>query len=190
MTKDLLRLVIALGLAIFISSCHEACDFVECENGGQCIEGDCHCPDDYRGMNCETWIDPCEEVVCLNEGECELGICDCAPGYEGVTCQSEIRTTFLGNYNVVHSCNSGSLTYLVNITQDDSVTYIQLTNLYNSGNIVSAFVDTASLIIPSQDFGTGTIEGTGVLSDDVLNLSYVVVFGLNTDSCTAFCQLQ
>ncbi|MFT4525807.1 MAG: hypothetical protein ACI85F_001964 [Bacteroidia bacterium] len=184
------RLLFVLVIILSANACHEGCDFVECENGGQCIEGDCHCPDDYRGVNCETWIDPCEEVVCLNEGECKLGICDCAPGYEGDTCQREIRTVFFGDYDVVHSCNSGSLSYLISLSEDTAVTNVLIANLYNSGNIVSATVDSVNMTIPSQVFGTGTIEGAGFLDDDILNLSYIVVFGLNTDSCTAVCQLQ
>jgi hypothetical protein len=186
----MIRLFFAILFIISASACHEACDFVECGNGGQCIEGDCHCPDDYRGVNCEVWIDPCEEVFCQNEGKCTLGICDCAPGYEGDTCQKEVRTIFLGDYDLAHSCNSGSLSYEVSLTEDTAVTNVLITNLYNSGNVVSAVVDTSYLTIPSQVFGTGTIEGSGVFDDDILNLSYVVVFGLNTDSCTALCQLQ
>jgi hypothetical protein len=184
------RLFTALAVMLTINACHQACDFLECENGGECIEGDCHCPDDYRGLNCEIWIDPCEEIICLNEGECDLGICDCAPGYEGGVCQNEIRTHFLGEYDAVHSCNSGSLTYEVDVALDTAVTNVLIANLYNSGNIVSAVVDSAALIIPSQEFGTGTIQGSGALVDDIISLSYVVIFGMNTDSCTSTCQLQ
>lgn len=184
------RILFALLIMIAVSACHEACDFADCLNGGACVEGDCHCPDDYRGVNCETWIDPCEDVVCLNEGECLLGICDCAPGYEGDTCQREVRTVYFGDYEVIHSCNSGSLTYQIDVTPDTAVTNVLINNLYNSGNIVTAAVDTTAVSIPNQVFGTGTIEGSGILDDDILNLSYVVVFGLNTDSCTAVCQLQ
>ena len=188
--RTVLSLIVAIVAITSIIACQEACDFVECQNGGQCIEGDCHCPDDYRGLNCEIWIDPCEDVICMNEGVCNSGICDCAPGYEGGVCQNEIRTHFLGGYDAVHSCNSGSLTYEVDVTADTVVTDVLIANLYNSGNIVSAVVDSAALIIPSQEFGTGTIEGSGTLVDDIINLSYVVIFGMNTDSCTATCQLQ
>ena len=188
--RTVLSLIVAIVAITSIIACQEACDFVECQNGGQCIEGDCHCPDDYRGKYCENWIDPCEEVFCLNDGTCAGGICDCASGYTGDTCQNEIRAIFLGDYNVIHSCTSGSLSYDVNVAEDTTVTNVLLTNLYNSGYVVSGVVESDSLAIHTQVFGTGEITGTGILEDDILSLSYVVLFGMNTDSCTAICQLQ
>jgi hypothetical protein len=36
----------------------ELCEGVICENGGECINGDCDCPEGYTGPSCGTQITP------------------------------------------------------------------------------------------------------------------------------------
>ncbi|WP_158537845.1 calcium-binding EGF-like domain-containing protein [Flavobacterium sp. AG291] len=32
----------------------DLCASTNCQNGGECIDGTCHCPEGYYGVNCET----------------------------------------------------------------------------------------------------------------------------------------
>ena len=43
------------GSLAVISACNnqDACEDVNCLNGGVCVEGDCICPDGFSGPNCE-----------------------------------------------------------------------------------------------------------------------------------------
>lgn len=64
---------------------------VNCQNGGQCYENACLCPDGYTGSDCSEVINDCDSP-CQNGGTCNpnTGNCDCPPNYEGPQCQFEV----------------------------------------------------------------------------------------------------
>ena len=117
--KSLQLFFLALLLGLFIGCEPDPCDDVAC-GPGNCVEGNCDCPDGFTGTHCEVELcfgvpcingncDPqtkscnCEpnfygercDIYCLN-GEYENGDCNCAEGYEGITCETEIRCRYLG----------------------------------------------------------------------------------------------
>lgn len=48
------HLVLLLSCLMLNSACKkDPCKDVLCQNGGACVEGDCECPPDFEGKNCE-----------------------------------------------------------------------------------------------------------------------------------------
>lgn len=45
-----------LAITLFMFSCSDACDDVDCGANGSCDDGICICVDGYEGTNCETEI--------------------------------------------------------------------------------------------------------------------------------------
>lgn len=92
----------------------------------------------------------------------------------------------VGGYSVVDGCSIGQLSYQSNVFFGSTSTNknrIIITNLFNSFS-ASVFADlncdNATLTIPSQQFNGGTISGTGQYTDDVITLSYTVIFSGST----------
>ena len=48
--KDNLKILLLMS-SLTVPSCTESGD---CENGGTCFDGVCHCKEHYLGSNCET----------------------------------------------------------------------------------------------------------------------------------------
>lgn len=67
--KKFLQVILISCIAATISSCNQQddCDDLNCQNGGECVNGECECPDGYAGPNCE--ISTLENgVFILHEG--------------------------------------------------------------------------------------------------------------------------
>lgn len=45
--------LLLISCILLFSSCEEACDFITCENGGECVDGECECPFTFSGENCQ-----------------------------------------------------------------------------------------------------------------------------------------
>jgi len=117
--KELQLFFIALLLGLFIGCEPDPCEGVEC-GPGDCVDGNCDCPDGFSGVNCE--IEECFGVDCVNgdcdhqtrtcncylnyygegcnilcvNGEFVNGNCNCSEGFEGVACETESRCRFIG----------------------------------------------------------------------------------------------
>ncbi|MFK7772690.1 MAG: hypothetical protein AB8F94_11145 [Saprospiraceae bacterium] len=87
--KPTLFLLALLCIVLSTQSCKDACDDIDCQNGGICEEGSCNCPDGFSGVNCEI-EDLCvtQNVDCQNGGTCFDGACDCPEGVIGSNCES------------------------------------------------------------------------------------------------------
>ncbi|CAF1023874.1 unnamed protein product [Rotaria sordida] len=89
---------------------NNACLFVNCENGGECIEDPttidcfkCQCIPGYTGKICDTQI-PIIPIGCnpgcQNGGVCIGNSCQCNPGFTGIICDTQIPIIPIG-------CNPG-----------------------------------------------------------------------------------
>ena len=61
--------------------------------------------------------EPCEDVVCPANSTCVEGDCVCDEGYLGTDCTDEIRSPFIGTFNVIENENNNpnSSTYTARI---------------------------------------------------------------------------
>lgn len=196
-TRILQILGVAAVATIGMVSCDtDPCKDVDCGLDGQCVDGDCVCPDGFGGADCST--DYCATLVCDATGGDELAVeggCDCVcnAGYEGADCATEQREKFIATYNVNESCTSGNFTYAITgTTSSADVTTIILTNFgdYNVNVTATVNANGTSITIPSQTVGGGTFSGSGQLSGSILTITYTVTAGTSTDTCTMTCTKQ
>lgn len=58
------KLLFALALLILLPTCKkDVCDDIVCQNGGECLNGLCSCPDGYEGPACEKQVAPSEIYI-------------------------------------------------------------------------------------------------------------------------------
>lgn len=119
--------------------------------------------------------DPCKDVVCENDGTCNDGTCECTAGYEGDDCSTEMRTKFVGTFNVSgnYNCPVSGNTAIApyNLTISTSSTGVDKV-LVNSGNAaLVATVNGTTLTIQSQVSGSYTYTGSGTITGTTLNLT-------------------
>jgi hypothetical protein len=143
--------------------------------------------------SCTT--DACKDVDCGLNGECVDGDCVCDAGYEGVNCETEERAKFIAAYSVSESCTSGNYTY--NITAATSATNISsivVSNFGDYGVSVTGTVDGSTLTFASQSVtisgSAASISGSGQLSGSILTITYTIVAGTESDTCTMTCTKQ
>lgn len=175
--KNLLYLFIALGLSFSVASCGK-CRKVECDNGGECVDGTCDCPAGFSGESCEI-EDLCitQNVTCVN-GECEDGECDCDAyyygatcnehcvwgtysdgdckcnvGFEGDNCETYSRDKFIGNYTYTTSGCTTEPNHNSTIEADEDLPErVILTNISTDGDTKGyAEINGDTLWIPEQN---------------------------------------
>ncbi|UJR28907.1 hypothetical protein I4U23_010125 [Adineta vaga] len=88
-----------------------ACLFVTCENGGQCIEDPttpdcfkCHCLPGFIGKICGTSTSTLPigcNPGCENGGVCNLNVCTCLAGFTGILCETK------DNCSPTNPCQNG-----------------------------------------------------------------------------------
>lgn len=107
---------------------------------------------------------PCEDVECKNGGVCLDGNCECSEGYSGDDCGTEVRSVFIGTFNVTETCPN-LVTYTVNIAADSNDVFdVDIANFFNSfANPVNAKVTSNLISIPFQapDNDGRTVQGNG-----------------------------
>lgn len=183
-------------LFIFALSGCDKCKDLNCENGGTCVDGECQCPSNYSGENCETFV-PCLNVTCNNGGACDpaTGECVCAQGYEGPTCSEISANKYVGGYNVTDDCNPGQAYNCAIVADPSEVTHLVFSNLgdYNISDfygVVDAPLTnetTLTFTIPSQTQSGFTMSGTGSYNpmNGVLTVNYAVTNSGQTFNCEA-----
>lgn len=193
-TNSILLLIFSALFMLSIAGC-DKCKNTTCENGGTCLDGECQCPANYTGENCETFT-PCSGVTCANGGTCDTntGDCLCAQGYEGPTCASESVDKYIGSYTVADDCNPVAYS-CATIEDPNEVTRFTFSDLGNYG--VSGFqavVDAPAtnevvqtFTIPSQTLSGVTISGTGTRNANsaVLTIDYTASLSGTTVTCEA-----
>lgn len=183
-------------------SCSNPCKDVDCGNG--------ICNKDNGGCTCNSgWLkdstgkcsiqDVCYNKDCVN-GTCNPidASCVCNSGYEqdaNGLCTIANSDKFVGTWNVVENCPSGTYNYDVNITKND---YNRVT-IRNYGNYASNFgaipvmalIDGNDISIPLQtisfNFQSFVINPTSsTFSNNTFTLNYsVIIDGNTTQTCSA-----
>lgn len=174
--KNLLLVFIAFS-SLFIFSCSDPCDDINC-GPGTCVEGDCVCPDGFSGVNCEI-EDLCFNVDCGN-GTCDqnTGSCLCDEGYEGDNCEIRIKDKYLGTWvSMGWKCISDPDPDEVTIRFDDmpdNGMQIYLVDPLEDDILILTTIQSESFVIDSQtidiDGDLAEIEGEGTLVDGKLTL--------------------
>lgn len=168
-------LALVLLFTAFISSCSketddkntDKCESVMCMNNGVCVDGECDCPEVFKGINCQTAI-----------------VCD--DGFEGPNCDMEVRAKFLGIYLADAVCEDGGSS---NINIIISAAAANMRDIWISEETMSlhflATVDSSNHIsINQDDIGGGqSMVGEGTINDNTITLNYVIG-GTNTCSAT------
>jgi hypothetical protein len=182
------NLIILFFAVAFVFSCNtDKCADVVCAVG-TCEEGIC--------------IDPCDSLDCGTGGTCTIGVCVCNDGYEKDTagaCNIEWSAKFLGaNLTTSDTCygDNGAISvlpYNVTISRTSEMA-ISTTNLgdFGTSNVVKMDVNSStSITINDTDVAGRLFTGSGSLSNNVLNIDYVVTYSDNTkDTCMASITVQ
>lgn len=130
--------LVLMSSAMYFQSCGDTtCDTVTCQNGGDCKDGVCECPEGFTGEFCECPVCP-DNSTCNSAGECE-----CDLGYEANTAGDACvairsRTGFLGSYVAEDVCAGlpALPTYTVVVSADvDSIHHFLIENF---GNITTS----------------------------------------------------
>lgn len=182
MRKILLALSVCTLLSI--SACKEdACESVNCQNNGTCVDGTCECPIGFVGPNCQ-----CPSNSTYNSA---ANTCDCIAGYEGSDCNTEERLKFLGVYlssSEVCTLTGTAPNYQITVTSAASgISNVVINNLYiaNSTSVLQATVSGSTITIPFQTIGTFTIQGSGTFLQTNLDLTFTVNDGMVTETCNS-----
>lgn len=165
----LIKAFLLLVTVIILAGCgKDPCKEIVCQNGGDCLEGDCECPPEFEGKLCE--------YVAIGEylGTYSIkyeGCFQASPDQKITVAEvvEERETVMLGGLGD-YACPGGELA-------------------------VRAKVGLNSLTLPSQtvcqdgNFAGYTFTGQGIRQGDTLNLSFSVVYEADgvarQDNCTA-----
>lgn len=144
-------LSILLILFTFAACKQDPCEGVVCENGGYCWEGECFCPNDYAGENCE---------ITLNEVDSCSSLLDCIQGSYIV-----IDKNCWPNGNDLYFC-------FVTATSDST---IMISNFGNTLQPVFADVDGLEITIDLQAIDNQTFQGSGLIDTSIAD-SFKITF--------------
>ncbi|MEL6133959.1 MAG: hypothetical protein AAFR59_11400 [Bacteroidota bacterium] len=190
---------ICLGFAyLILTSCNQnSCDEVVCENGGNCVEGECECPEGFFGPSCEFQLDPCTIRGCVdantiscrvdNEGR---GVCQCESGYEGNQCEVPWADKYPGEFTAQENCNGTQQTFGREIETGPEFNQITLINFHDKASpittskIVANLERSTLLELYPQFMIYGRVNGAGSrASNGDLSLSYVIAQASDTLQC-------
>lgn len=118
--------------------------------------------------SCEE--DKCKGISCAYGGTCNEGRCTCPAGYEGPQCETINRQRFGGIWYVNEDgtlSNAAQYSVAVEDVADD-MTKIKISTFNNQLRLnVIASVKGDTMTIPQQVVDGFTVEGRGILTDDL-----------------------
>jgi hypothetical protein len=180
--RNKLLLIITLSIAILSGCKNDPCEGIECLNEGNCLNGECYCPDGYSGVNCEIF-NPCHNVTCQNNGTCADGKCNCPEGYVGDLCEEESRAKFYGTYSMEGIADCGGST--------EPFSFISIVGVGNEFSIITVSMDSSPLeaeldgntfIIKPQLVNGTNYSGSGTFDGNTL--SVVILSEYDGTNCT------
>lgn len=193
MKPDKLIILFFLILLMANYGCQtDACETLSCQNGGECIEGECICPEGIIGKECELIIDPCIALQC-DHGTCVAlsqteAFCQCESGYEGLRCERAWSAKFVASYGAVEVCNGNGLGFPLNITVGPRFNQLTLDNFRNlNAKVVADLVNGQVMNIYKQPMSFGFVAGSGSITPDerTVTLNFTVIDGTDTLTCSA-----
>jgi hypothetical protein len=174
----------AFSLVTYTACKKDKCKDTVCQNGGSCYQGVCTCPTQYTGTYCET--DLCKGVSCMNGGMCVGGRCICINSFEGEHC--ETLNKYVGSYFAKDVCNNGANTriYGVSISINPAGNPVLTIEgvAYNGSKIIAGPINTNSFSFSGTTYEGFFFEGTGVYSNDTIQVGYKVTQGGSAYTCT------
>ena len=116
-------------------------------------------------------------VTCANGGVCRNDTCRCNSGFEGITCETETRQKFMGTWNVTEEIGFDTVHYSIDIQNDTSFTYVQISNLDNGVffSRVRASVSGDTLTIPMQYINGQMVVGKGYFLQQLVGQSIEII---------------
>lgn len=186
------QLLLLLSL-LSSSGCEtDACETLDCQNGGECLDGACLCPPGIIGKECDIIIDPCLALECVN-GTCiplseTEAFCQCENGYEGDLCEKAWTSKFATGYDAVEVCNGNGLGFPVDVVVGPRFNQITIENFRNVGaKVVADLINARVVNIYEQPMTFGFVSGAGSMSLDEqeLTLNFTIIDGKDTLMCTA-----
>ncbi|MCI4668670.1 MAG: calcium-binding EGF-like domain-containing protein [Bacteroidia bacterium] len=191
-------LIIFLSI-ITISCTSDPCESLDCQNGGVCIDGDCQCPEDFFGNECEFKLDPCTIQQCSDAGTDECvetasgdAFCRCGDGFSGERCEDLWTEAYPASYNAQEDCEGTFATFPVEVEPGPDFNQITLGNFHNQRNssdpskIVANLLSRRVFDIYPQFMVFGRVTGGGSLTNDEgLTLLYTIIDGTDTLNCSA-----
>ncbi|XP_051835475.1 tenascin [Antechinus flavipes] len=135
-----------------------------CNNKGQCIDGQCVCDEGFIGEDCGQLACPSD---CNDQGKCVHGACVCFKGYTGEDCSEELCPVPCSEHG---KCTNGQCICDEGFAGDDCNEPLCLNNCYNRGRCVEnecvcdeGFTgeDCSELICPNDCYDRGRcVNGT------------------------------
>ncbi|XP_044517448.1 tenascin [Gracilinanus agilis] len=135
-----------------------------CNNRGQCIDGQCVCDEGFTGEDCGQLACPSD---CNDQGKCVHGSCVCFEGYTGEDCSEELCPVPCSEHG---KCMNGQCICDEGFAGEDCKEPLCLNNCYNRGRCVEnecvcdeGFTgeDCSELICPNDCYDRGRcVNGT------------------------------
>jgi hypothetical protein len=93
---------------------------------------------------------------------------------------------FVGTYTGSESCTSGNDNYSLEIEAGSSDYTIKIKNLYNAGStfVINANVSQKNITIPNQTVSGVTVNGSGSINGNALQLTFSLSAAAGSDNCT------
>lgn len=193
MKLNLRLLLFSLILVLMNYGCEkDACETLNCQNGAECIDGACICPEGIIGKECELIIDPCIALEC-DHGTCVAlsqteAFCQCENGYEGDRCEKPWSDKFVSLYGIVEVCDGNGLGFPMNVTAGPRFNQLTLSNFRNlNEKVVADLLNSRVMNIYSQPMSFGFVSGSGIITQDerTVTLNFTVINGADTLACSA-----
>lgn len=166
---NILKALLLVGVLTVFAACgKDACKEIVCQNGGECMDGDCACPPEFEGNLCEYVAigDYLGTYSILYNGCFQASPDHKVTVAEVAGARETIMLGGLGDY----ACPGGELE-------------VQATVGINSLTI------TSQTICQNGNFKGYTFTGQGTRQGDTLNLSFLVTYEADgvplQDNCTA-----
>lgn len=137
-----------------LSGCKPGCRDVNCQNGGECRNGQCNCTGRWSGAYCDTL---------------------CPIGWEGRYCATPSSIKFIRTWQATTTGNGNSIKHPLTVSQGDIIQHIVISNFNNEGfSVVGSILDYNSFeILPQNATGsyTGPVQGSGYLNGNNLAIN-------------------